>query len=100
MAIRASKSELGQAQQFDFLFHHFPRFSQQPNRKKRKKIELETNIETETKANSSPYLVRRVINFLIMPDPPTHSIFVRQTSGSPMPCHRVSKPDRRRPTHG
>jgi hypothetical protein len=49
MAIRASKSGLGRAQQFDFLFHHFPRFSQQPNGKKRKKIELETNIETETK---------------------------------------------------
>jgi len=61
--------QLGQAQQF-----HFPLISQQPKIKKKKrgkKIELETNIETETKANYSPYLVRPVINFPKTPNPET-----------------------------
>jgi hypothetical protein len=71
MAIRVSKSGLGRAQQFDFLFNHFPNFLSNQAEKRGKKIELETNIETEIKANSSPYLVRRVINFPKTPNPET-----------------------------
>jgi hypothetical protein len=45
--------------------------TKQKKKKRGKKIELETNIETETKANYSPYLVRPVINFPKTPNPET-----------------------------